>query len=248
MSGNGGSAPACAFVIFGVTGDLTERKLMPALYQLHVHGSLHEESVIIGHARSELTDETLRRRMAEALEREVPGFDPVAWQALAPRLHYIRGAYDQPEGFEKLAALLDELGLPGRVFYTATPPAVYEDIARGLDEAGLTTEPEGGFARLVVEKPFGFDLLSAKELNSALLARFREHQLFRIDHYLAKETAQNLAVLRFANTMFEPLWNNAYIDNVQISPPSILETLLGGHHRHILLLELPLALANDCHT
>ena len=217
MSRNGGSAPACAFVIFGVTGDLTERKLMPALYRLHVHGSLHEDSVIIGHARSELTDEKLRQRMAEALEQEVPDFDPDAWQALAPRLHYIRGAYDQPDGFEKLAALLKKVGLPGRVFYTATPPAVYEDIARGLDEAGLTQAPEGGFARLVVEKPFGFDLLSAKELNAALLARFQEHQLFRIDHYLAKETAQNLAVLRFANTMFEPLWNNAHIDHVQIS-------------------------------
>ena len=217
MSGRQASAPACAFVIFGITGDLTARKLMPALYRLHVAGALHEQSVIIGHARSDLTDEALRQRMAAALEESVPEFDAAAWATLAPRLHYIQGAYDRPEGFEKLAARLEEFGLPGRVFYTATPPSVYEDIARGLDEAGLTAEPEGGFARLVVEKPFGFDLLSAKELNAALLARFQEHQIFRIDHYLAKETAQNLAVLRFANTMFEPLWNNAHVDHVQIS-------------------------------
>src|SRR5690606_10453823 len=144
-------------------------------------------------------------------------FDPAAWQRLAPRLHYIRGAYDQPDGFEKLAALLATLALPGRVFYTATPPAVYEEIARGLDEGGLPQEAEAAFARLVVGKPFGSDLASAKALNEALLARFQEHQLFRIDHYLAKETAQNLAVLRFANTMFEPLWNSSYIDHVQIS-------------------------------
>lgn len=217
MTPNRRAAPPCAFVIFGVTGDLTERKLMPALYRLHVRGGLSEHSVIIGHARSALSDDELRQRMAAALEQEVPEFDPAAWATLAPRLRNIQGAYDKPDGFAKLAALLNELGLKGRVFYTATPPAVYEDIAKGLHEAGLAQEPDGGFARLVVEKPFGFDLGSAKELNAALLARFEEHQIFRIDHYLAKETAQNLAVLRFANTMFEPLWNNAHIDHVQIS-------------------------------
>lgn len=222
MTRPGTSAPACAFVIFGVTGDLTARKLMPALYRLHVAGSLHQDSVIIGHARSDLSDEGLRERMAQALQQEVPEFEEERWRELAPRLHYIRGAYDQPDGFEQLAGLLSELGIKGRVFYTATPPSVYQQIAHGLDGAGLTRAPEGGFARLVVEKPFGFDLLSAKELNAALLARFNEDQIFRIDHYLAKETAQNLAVLRFANTMFEPLWNNAHVDHVQIS---VLEPL-----------------------
>ncbi len=222
MSPAGPRAPACAFVIFGVTGDLTQRKLLPALYRLHLKGSLHPDSAIIGHARSDLTVEDLRKRLREAVEREVPEFDEDAWNELASRLHYVQGAYDQKEGFRKLAKLLEELQLPGRVFYTATPPQVYADIARELDEAGLAAEEDGGFARLVVEKPFGVDLQSAKELNATLLARFEERQIFRIDHYLAKETAQNLAVLRFANTMFEPLWNNAQIDHVQIS---VLEPL-----------------------
>ena len=222
MSRSANKAPPCAFVIFGVTGDLTKRKLLPALYRLHLRGSLHPDSVIIGHARSDLTVQELRGRLQEAVEHEVPEYDQEAWNELAARLHYVQGPYDQKEGFQKLAQLLAELELPGRVFYTATPPSVYADIARELDEAGLAEEPAGGFARLVVEKPFGADLESAKELNATLLARFQERQIFRIDHYLAKETAQNLAVLRFANSMFEPLWNSAQIDHVQIS---VLEPL-----------------------
>lgn len=215
-------APPCAFVIFGITGDLSARKLMPALYRLHASGHLHPDTVIVGHARSELGDAALRERMEAALREEVAEFDPRTWAELAPRLRYLQGPYDAPDGFVRLRALLDELGLRGRVFYTATPPTVYEAIAKELAEAGLAAAPEGGFARLVVEKPFGSDLASARELNRVLAERFAEAQLYRIDHYLAKETAQNIGVLRFANSMFEPVWSNRYIDHVQIS---VLEPL-----------------------
>lgn len=207
-------APPCAFVIFGITGDLSARKLMPALYRLHASGRLHPDTVIVGHARSELGDAALRERMEAALREEVAEFDPRTWAELAPRLRYLQGPYDAPDGFVRLRALLDELGLRGRVFYTATPPTVYEAIAKELAEAGLAAAPEGGFARLVVEKPFGSDLASARELNRVLAERFAEAQLYRIDHYLAKETAQNIGVLRFANSMFEPVWSNRYIDHV----------------------------------
>ncbi len=215
-------APACAFVIFGVTGDLTARKLMPSLYQLHLHGQLSPETVIVGHARSDLTDDGLRDAMAAAVKEASDDFDDAAWATLAPRLHYVQGDYKSPEGFEKLAKLLVELDLKEHVYYTATPPSAYDSIARGLSEAGLAKPAAGKAARLVVEKPFGYDLASAEKLNNELLSYFDEKQIFRIDHYLAKETAQNLAMLRFANTIFEPLWDNRFIDHVEIS---VLESL-----------------------
>ncbi len=210
-------APACAFVIFGVTGDLTARKLIPALYQLHVKGELNEGSVIIGHARRDMTDEDLRAFLGQEIAKEVPDLDEAAWKALAARMSYIKGDYQGDDGFVLLAAKLRDLDVAGTVFYTATPAGVYARIARSLDEAGLAQPAEGKFSRLVVEKPFGADEASAKELNAELLQHFDEKQIYRIDHYLAKETAQNLGVLRFANTMFEPIWNNRYIDHVQIT-------------------------------
>lgn len=210
-------APACAFVIFGATGDLTARKLIPALYQLHVKGELNEHSVIVGHARRAMTDEELRDYLGGAMRKELPGLDEAAWNALAQRISYVQGDYQSDAGFLRLAAKLKELDLDGWVFYTATPPEAYAGIARSLAEAGLARPPQGKFSRLVIEKPFGSDEASARELNSELLEHFTEEQLFRIDHYLAKETAQNLGVLRFANTMFEPVWNNRYIDHVQIT-------------------------------
>lgn len=206
-----------AFVIFGITGDLSARKLMPALYHLHVEGSLHPGTRVVGFGRSHVETEELATRLGAAVASEVDDFAGAAWAELAAAVSYLSGDYDDESAYARLAAHLQELGLPGRVFYTATPPETYADIARGLATAGLASEPPGGFARLVVEKPFGHDLASAKALNAELLARFEERQLFRIDHYLAKETAQNLAVLRFANTLFEPLWSNRYLDHVQIT-------------------------------
>lgn len=209
-------APKTAFVIFGVTGDLTARKLMPALYQLHVEGVLHPETNIVGYARSQNDDAALRASMKKALKTYVKGFDAKDWTSLEKRISYVQGAYDAPEGFEALAKHLNDLGHENRIFYTSTPPATYAGIVNGLANAGLN-KSEGGYARVVIEKPFGINLETAKELNAQVLGHFSEDQIYRIDHYLAKETAQNLSALRFANTLFEPIWNNKYIDHVQVT-------------------------------
>ena len=210
-------APACAFVIFGITGDLSARKLMPALYQLHVNGELDPKTDIVGFARSDLDDDGLRAQLEDALSEYVEDFDAAAWKKLAARITYVNAkAYDKAEDFETLKQHLEDLGQKNRVFYTATPPGAYEGIAGCLAAAGLDTS-SGGWVRLVVEKPFGNDLKSAKKLNEHVLEHFAENQVYRIDHYLAKETAQNLSALRFANAMFEPIWSNRYIDHVQIT-------------------------------
>lgn len=210
-------APKCAFVIFGITGDLAARKLLPALYQLHKDGALHPETTIVGYARSELDDAALRQRLKEALTRHVSDFDAKLWDELAPRISYVAGSgYDDVKAFKKLCKHLENLGEPNRVFYTSTPPNAYQPIVGALAESGLHRS-EGGFVRLVIEKPFGTDLESAIQLNDYVLKRFNEDQIYRIDHYLAKETAQNLSALRFANTLFEPIWNNKYLDHVQIT-------------------------------
>lgn len=212
-----GEPGAFAFVIFGITGDLSARKLLPALYHLHVKGELHQGTRVVGFGRSPVGHEELIAKLREGVASEVDGFDPRAWEELAVRVSYLSGAYDDASAYQALASHLESLDLPGRVFYTATPPGTYADIARGLASAGLAVEQDGGFARLVIEKPFGHDLASARLLNAELLDSFQESQIFRIDHYLAKETAQNLAVLRFANTLFEPLWSNRYLDHIQIT-------------------------------
>ena len=209
-------APATAFVIFGITGDLAARKLLPALFQLHLKGELDERSVLVGYGRSELTDDALRERLHRALAQHADALDEAAWEALEGRIHYVQGGYDDAEGFRRLAERLDDWDPDNRVFYTATPPETYETIVQQLAEAGLHRQ-ERGWSRLVIEKPFGDDLATARRLNQHVLQRFAEDQVYRIDHYLAKETAQNLAVLRFANSIFEPVWSNRYVDHVQIT-------------------------------
>jgi glucose-6-phosphate 1-dehydrogenase len=208
--------PSCAFVIFGATGDLAARKLLPALHALHVAGRLDERTTLVGYGRSELDDEALRQRLREALVESGDEIDDASWSELATRIHYVQGGYDEPEGFTRLAERLEGLGLADHVYYTSTPPETYAPIAEGLGHAGLTREG-AGFRRIVIEKPFGHDLASAERLNAAVLAHFSEAQVYRIDHYLAKETAQNLAVLRFANAFFEPVWSSHYVDHVQIT-------------------------------
>lgn len=207
----------CAFVIFGVTGDLAARKLLPALWALQRAGHLAPDTKIVGFARSDGDDATLAREALAALRRHVGPVEPSAWQSFERRLRYVQGRYDDPASYDRLGATLTDLGLERRIFYTSTPPATYESIASGLAASGLATASGDGYARLVIEKPFGHDLDSALALNAHLRTAFAEHQIYRIDHYLAKETAQNLAVLRFANALFEPIWSNKYVDHVQIT-------------------------------
>lgn len=208
-------APACDFVIFGITGDLASRKLLPALYALDRAGRLDPGTRIVGYGRSEVGTDELREQLRSAVAAHGREFDESSWRELAGRITYCQGAYDDPDSMRRLAEELRP-GPPNRVFYTATPPATYGGIVETLARVGLARS-DTGWTRLVIEKPFGHDLASARALNDLVLARFDEDQVYRIDHYLGKETAQNLAALRFANTLFEPVWNNRYLDHVQIT-------------------------------
>jgi glucose-6-phosphate 1-dehydrogenase len=206
-------------VIFGVTGDLAGRMLMPALASLYAGGHLPDNFAIVGASRTDLNDESFRERMRTSIA-EHGDISPDLWDKMAARLTYRQVHYDDPASFRVLSDYLDELGrsagLGGnRIYYLAVPPTAYEDIAINLAMAGLADEARG-YSRLVIEKPFGRDLQTARILEQALHTRFAEHQIFRIDHYLAKETVQNILMLRFANAMFEPLWNRRYVDYVSI--------------------------------
>lgn len=206
-------------VIFGVTGDLAGRMLMPALAALFAGGHLPENFAIVGASRTDLDDASFRDRMRQAIDAH-GGIDADLWEKMAPRLTYRQVHYDDPASYSLLSDYLDDLsqaaGLGGnRIYYLAVPPTAYEAIAVNLAMAGLADEARG-YARLVIEKPFGRDLETARVLEQALHTRFAEYQIFRIDHYLAKETVQNILMLRFANAMFEPLWNRRYVDYVSI--------------------------------
>ena len=212
-------------VIFGATGDLTQRKLVPGLYGLAVEQLLAPETTIIGVARSTITDDEFRERMRAGVEAHgrIP-LDEQVWESFARRLRYIAlsaGDQDAYTGLRELIRTIDETrGTEGnRLFYLAMAPEFFPVIAENLGRAGLAEEGEGGepFARLVIEKPFGSDLASARELNARVGSVFRERQVYRIDHYLGKETVQNLLVLRFGNAIFEPIWNRRYVDHVQIT-------------------------------
>ena len=232
-------APSCRFdqvrdpftaVIFGATGDLTARMLVPALAALCAGHHLPKTFAIVGAGRMALSEEAFREQLAGAVT-SLGGVAPEAWDALAPHLSYRQVDYADPASFAALAGFLEALaarhGLGGnRLFYLAVPPTAYESIAVGLAGAGLAAESTG-YARLVVEKPFGRDLETARVLEAALHTRFKEGQIFRIDHYLAKETVQNILMLRFANAIFEPLWNRRYIDHVSI----LAAECLGVEHR-----------------
>ena len=209
-----------ALVIFGASGDLTRRKLLPAVYQLSRGQRLPARFNVLGVARSPMTDDQFRQHFHESLKefsgRDKP--DEVS-TALAREFGYIHGEMDDPDLYTRLTAKLAEMGCPdGVLFYLATPPTVYATVVERLSAAGLTTPATpGGWRRVIVEKPFGTDLASARELNRLMHAHLDESQIFRIDHYLGKETVQNLLVFRFANGMFEPIWNRRYIDHVQIT-------------------------------
>jgi glucose-6-phosphate 1-dehydrogenase len=207
-------------VIFGASGDLTSRKLIPALYSLHQKGRLPPDTRIVGVSRTRFSSETWREQLAATTAKFVgKEFSVAAWQAFAASVFYQPGDIDQPRDFAELAGLLTKLeaGHPAtRLYYLATAPNLYASAIKQLGAAGLADE-EGGVRRIVIEKPFGTDLASAQSLNRATHEVFREEQVYRIDHYLGKETVQNLLVLRFANAIFEPIWNRRYIDHVQIT-------------------------------
>jgi glucose-6-phosphate 1-dehydrogenase len=211
-----------ALVIFGATGDLAHRKLLPALYNLAHEGALPERFELIGVSRSEYTHDEFRQMARDSIERfsrRKPDSDVL--RGLLENMRYVSGTFDADSVYGELGRTLSEFdsqaGLElGRVFYLSTAPQFFPVIAGKLGDAGLNAA-EHAQTRIVVEKPFGYDLASARELNSQVLEVFEETQVFRIDHYLGKETVQNLMALRFANALFEPVWNRNFIDNVQIT-------------------------------
>ncbi|MGI9119019.1 MAG: glucose-6-phosphate dehydrogenase [Acidimicrobiales bacterium] len=220
------AAPA-AFVIFGASGDLTSRKLMPALYALMARQQLSAGTSVVGVGRSRLGDDDFRRRMRQAVEgaaeRTGGEVDERAWAALEGGFRYVAGGYDDRATYEHLDEVLADLdrnrGTAGnRLYYLSTPPPVFATVVHQLGACGLhRPAPGGAFARLVIEKPFGRDLASARALDDDLHEVLDEDQIYRIDHYLGKETVQNVLALRFANTIFEPVWNRRYVDSVQIT-------------------------------
>jgi len=220
------SAPEpCAMVIFGATGDLARRKLVPALYNLAVTGHLAAAFGIVGVAKSELPADQFASDMREAVgtfSRTKP-IDPEIWQDFAAGIRYVSGSFDEPGTFARLRAQLEELDRTrstrgNRLYYFATPPSAFPTLLRQLKSAGLINPPnDSRFTRVVIEKPFGRDLASARALNRLVLETCDERQVFRIDHYLGKETVQNLLVFRFANSIFEPIWHRRFVDHVQIT-------------------------------
>jgi glucose-6-phosphate 1-dehydrogenase len=216
------------FVIFGATGDLTRRKLVPALFHLYRRGSLPTEIHVVGFARRGWSHDEFRAALLGGMREFASGsLDPTRWSAFAERLWYVRGDLDSPDDYLALRKFCRDIekGPSNRLYYTASAPEFYVPIVRNLTNAEMVEEPKG-WRRVVIEKPFGHDLESAHELNRAVHEAFDEHQVYRIDHYLGKETAQNILFFRFANTIFEPIWNRNYIDNIQIT---VAETVDIGH-------------------
>ncbi|HEX4793261.1 MAG TPA: glucose-6-phosphate dehydrogenase [Humisphaera sp.] len=226
------SASPCAIVIFGASGDLAKRKLIPAVYEMMRENFLPEKFVLVGYARSPMTDEQYRTECRDAVQKfaRTKPVDLELWKKIESNISYVQGDYGGNEGHDRLAAQLEkadkEKGIGGnRLFYLSTPPNTFEPIIRALGEHQKSETSQGaakGWTRIIIEKPFGRDLASARSLNAELHKYFAEEQVFRIDHYLGKETVQNLMVMRFANSIFEPLWNYKYIDHVQIT---VSETL-----------------------
>ena len=218
----------CSIVIFGATGDLTHRKLLPALYNLAADGELPPAVTVIGFARRPKSDDDFRKEMEEAVKKfSRQTVRDEIWKTFGQSIFYHQSDFSDESGFKKLAERLDKIdkerGTRGnRLFYFAVAPEQFEPILKHLKTVGLNKAREGSWARVNIEKPFGRDLASARELNRVVSSSFSEEQTYRIDHFLGKETAQNILVLRFANSIFAPLWNRRYIDHLQITAAETL--------------------------
>lgn len=220
-------ADACVMVIFGASGDLTKRLLIPSLYNLAHHNLLPLNFAVVGAGRRQMTPEAFRADMRTALQASdrVGAVEPEIWAGLEKSLYYVPLNYDDPAAYTQLADALTQCDRDhdtkgNYLYYLATPPAVFTEVAQQLGRAGLAAEGDGvehGWRRLIIEKPFGHDLDSARLLNRTIQEHFSESQIYRIDHYLGKETVQNVLVFRFANGMLEPVWNQRYIDHIQIT-------------------------------
>jgi len=223
----------CTLVILGATGDLTARKLMPAIFNLYRERGLPRRYQIVGCGRTKLSSEAFRDRIEKALKR-ADILDQSYWPTFANAIHYQAIEYDDLQSYLSLKDTLSELDVKyntrgNRIFYVALPPELYRPVARRIGQAGLSIEndKDQGWCRLVIEKPFGTNLSTARELDHSLHSHFKEHQIYRIDHYLAKETVQNLLMFRFANSLFEPIWNRRYVDYIDI----VATETLGVEHR-----------------
>ncbi|MDH4231487.1 MAG: glucose-6-phosphate dehydrogenase [Nitrospirota bacterium] len=223
--------PFC-LTIFGASGDLAQRKIIPALYRLNTIRLFPQDFAVLGTGRTEMTQSAFRELMKDAVKAAFPDdFDRDSWREFSARLYYVRLDYEKSESFRRLREKITSLEKShttegNRIFYLAVPPSVYEPVISNIGLAGLSRE-EKGYTHIVIEKPFGRDIGSARSLNAILRKSFSERQIYRMDHYLAKETVQNILMFRFANSIFEPLWNRRYIDHIQIT---VAETL-GVEHR-----------------
>jgi glucose-6-phosphate 1-dehydrogenase len=215
-------ADSCVLVIFGASGDLTHRKLLPAIYNLAESGHLPERFAVVGVARREVDEATFRSEMRDQVRRiEGEPLEPDKWAAIEERLHYISGEFNDKETFTRLRQHLEHITAaaqvpPNYLFYLAVPPDLFGAVVDQLGAAGLTDEATG-WRRVIIEKPFGYDCASARALQAHLISSLREKQIYRIDHYLGKETVQNILAFRFANGIFEPIWNRRYVDHVQMT-------------------------------
>ena len=216
-------APSCVMIIFGASGDLTKRKLIPALYNLREAELLSDDFAVIGLARAEFDDEEFRRRMRDDMrEFATDKIDPEKWKWLEERLYYLPGDFNDDETYARLKTRIENIdaehhGHGNYFFYLATAPEYFASVVQRLGSSGLAREENGRWRRAIIEKPFGRDLESARKLNQEIKSVLSEHQIYRIDHYLGKETVQNIMVFRFGNGIFEPIWNRRYIDHVQIT-------------------------------
>jgi glucose-6-phosphate 1-dehydrogenase len=227
--------PPTAMVVFGGSGDLAHRKIVPALYNLELHRLLPQNFAFVGSSRSEYSDEDYRADMRKAVE-EFSRTQPIqhqVWESFASRLHYVSGSSSDPATYDRIGDLLDrfdrDLGTDGnRLFYLSLIPKLFPDTIRGIGKSGLGGRGwDRGYSRVVVEKPFGHDLTSARELQDLVTTVFPERDVFRIDHYLGKESVQNIIAFRFANGIFEPVWNHHFVDHVQVT----VSESLGIEHR-----------------